>query len=548
MDNCWKKESNRKDALFIDIFNPRLYIKNEQIKVMLSDIGIECLKEEYYVSQERHQRKSNIEAVNERNAGNLLFARKKYREAMECYNKSLCLSEVGSENISLAYANRSTCFLEMKLFDRCLFDIDLAINAGYPKDKMDKLEKRRSDATKAIEDGHLVQPHNLNSHFNSNKKVPVVDNAIQIENDPENGNNKRFIAAEDISVGQTIYMEPCLIGVPLAGKYLMCNICLHQNECLMPCNKCTVAMFCVKCKKNKLHKFECGLKQSRRDENVAQINYFLLVARLIIKAVQLFPNVDALIAFVKKTMANRSTDIPDFNDPKSIYRAFLSLKNEDQMPTEMVVMFKMYYQLIMDQPKIACIFHSKKYKRFLMHLIAQHLSIAYNGSSSQRFQYISPTEKLVFEIQLAVLRMSFKHSCAPNMIYTLDNGVTAGIVVRPIIKGEEITVNQFDIGFENGLERHLYIFKKTGKTCNCEHCYLPIQSIEENPIYQRNIFFKFILTKLGISPQTISRDELHELIMSCEYFLEMYGREQWCKEIELVVQFYSMLLGIRDMK
>lgn len=220
-----------------------------------------------------------------------------------------------------------------------------------------------------------------------------------------------------------------------------------------------------------------------------------------------------------------------------MYRAFLSLKNDDQLLKLMVVV---------DQPEIANIFNTKKYKRFLMHLIVQHVSIHSNGSSSNNFQHISLTEKLIFEIQLAVLRKSFKHSCAPNMIYSFDNGATKGIAVHPIIKGEEITVNQFDIGIENELERRQIIFQKTGKTCNCEKC--KYQAIQENSAFQCNIDFKFISAKCGILPHMFSSDEADESIMHCESFLEMYGRAQWCNEIECVVKFYTMMLDYRDMR
>lgn len=39
-----------------------------------------------------------------------------YVTPMNFYNQSLCLAEIGSREVGLAYANRSLCFLQMKMF------------------------------------------------------------------------------------------------------------------------------------------------------------------------------------------------------------------------------------------------------------------------------------------------------------------------------------------------------------------------------------------------------------------------------------------------
>lgn len=51
-------------------------------------------------------KKSNRTAVAIREAGNRLFLEKKYDEALERYNESICYAEFNSEHLGMGYANR----------------------------------------------------------------------------------------------------------------------------------------------------------------------------------------------------------------------------------------------------------------------------------------------------------------------------------------------------------------------------------------------------------------------------------------------------------
>lgn len=45
---------------------------------------------------------------------------------MEWYNKSMCFAKVRTEQMGLAYANRSSSFLNLKMYRKCLIDIEYA--------------------------------------------------------------------------------------------------------------------------------------------------------------------------------------------------------------------------------------------------------------------------------------------------------------------------------------------------------------------------------------------------------------------------------------
>lgn len=122
--NLWANEISRKN-FYIDLFSQQyhdsIWIKNTH----------ENIKRYIEAKKSRQQwQKSDKTASLDREHGNEYFRKNMFRVAMDYYNKSLCFAENGSPNISLAYSNRSACFFNMKMFDKCLIDIDLAIKTG----------------------------------------------------------------------------------------------------------------------------------------------------------------------------------------------------------------------------------------------------------------------------------------------------------------------------------------------------------------------------------------------------------------------------------
>lgn len=55
-----------------------------------------------------------------RQKGNEKFKQKKAQECHEFYTKSIALAESGSENLALAYANRSAILFDVGLYKECL--------------------------------------------------------------------------------------------------------------------------------------------------------------------------------------------------------------------------------------------------------------------------------------------------------------------------------------------------------------------------------------------------------------------------------------------
>lgn len=142
-DNLWKKQP--KSNSFVELIYE---FPEELYKKMASHMSHRFLNKEFKPV------KNDQVATDFRVQGNEYFKKRNWRAAMEFYNQSLRFSNDGSENISLAYANRSSCFLHMEKYIECLKDIELAKENGYPKRLIQKLNDREIVCLKQINEGY----------------------------------------------------------------------------------------------------------------------------------------------------------------------------------------------------------------------------------------------------------------------------------------------------------------------------------------------------------------------------------------------------------
>lgn len=68
------------------------------------------------------------------------------QDAIELYNRAICAAKNSSSELAgLAYGNRPACFFKLKMYEKCLVDINLAKEANFPHRLMSKLDKRHDD-------------------------------------------------------------------------------------------------------------------------------------------------------------------------------------------------------------------------------------------------------------------------------------------------------------------------------------------------------------------------------------------------------------------
>lgn len=151
-----------------------------------------------------------------RSSGNDKYHEKDFENAMYLYNESICFAQ-SSKNLSLGYANRSSCFFALEMYNRCLLDIQLARDAGYPERSKAKLQNREDICKKSLEAQPQPTSNESLSDFEPDCKLPSMGNSLIIDYNLKYG---RLVAAKrDIDIGETLFVEEPYIDIVYNKDY-----------------------------------------------------------------------------------------------------------------------------------------------------------------------------------------------------------------------------------------------------------------------------------------------------------------------------------------
>lgn len=129
-----------------------------------------------------------------RHEGDSLFSEGELFEALESYNKSLCAAQLSSPEIPLAFAGRSSVYLEAKEYQSCLENIQLARDNGYPVENIDTLNIREVECKKLLECHKAVEDDDPWNFFKlsypPNEKIPFIVDCVELQNSLKYG---RFV-------------------------------------------------------------------------------------------------------------------------------------------------------------------------------------------------------------------------------------------------------------------------------------------------------------------------------------------------------------------
>lgn len=363
MDLLWKKESKPNgETCFVDL------LKNAKSNKFVKQTD----KEFQNFVQRSHlpgNEKCDRIALVMRNTGNDKFKEKRWTEAMNFYNQSLCYAEPDSQMVGIAYANRSACFYHMRMYEKCLIDIDLAVSSNYPDDLLEKLEKRKINCLKAIDSLDNVSHafSNPTLSFRGDRTFPEMANVLEIKYNRMYG--RHIVAKDDIDVGKIVLIEkPYSCGASVSSKIEQCITCFAVNQNFIPCERCVSAMFCANdCKeRNNIHWMECN------DTLPVLRGHSRHVYNLVLKTIILFPNASRMMAFVHKTLSSKPKEHFESTENEFVkYRSFLTLnitrlmdKDKEFIP----ILYKAYTKLS-SLTTIKKMFETKQEKRFLLHLV-----------------------------------------------------------------------------------------------------------------------------------------------------------------------------------
>lgn len=521
----WKKDSKSANAHYINLFADQSRIRglNEWTRALQSSNW-----KNRFLSSEFDPKKCNKKSDEFRSKGNMIFGMEMWMEAMELYNLSLLVAEPGTQNLSLAYANRASTFLRMQLYDECLRDIELAVEANYPH--MPKLMKRKTDCEhfKELRKNRLPKPKESfepKLSFNPDEKFPCMADVLEIQQNDEFG--RHVVAKCDIGVGETILVEENFISFACALDRIQCYNCLQSVKNFIACSNCNDVMFCSeRCRDhNGIHQKFCGATIHRMPNDVK------LIATSILIALIAFSTVDEMMEFVEKVLPKRGLEIPRAaNDPQSKYGMFLNLQPAKEKDLDITTVYKAHTGLL-DIPLVKDMFSSQKSQRFLMHLIAEHYLIISNNAYGGLSMHESTSKTVASVLSL------FNHACAPNVFNSTTGNTEVCITMRPIKKGDQLFV-KYLCGDRTTRQRQDILLKQWGFLCKCDKCEPHCDPEDRRKLKS---FFAYKSFSDDVTAARLNSD-LTNLKFRCEMILTNFGQLPWSEEIDVVLKYYTKCL------
>lgn len=355
----WSKESDKRSALYTNLCTLRR-----------CDPMIDVQTKSDRVSREFSNR------------GDAEIKESRWSNALSFYSRSLCFAD-SLERMSYGFAKRGKCFYEMKMFEECLVDIDLA--KEYKYSNTDELEKRQEDCMKFIEMGKQAVAFEPQLSFKSHETFPGLAEVLKVDWNHEYG--LHITATDYIEAGKTVLIERAFTALS-TGNEQRCSKCFSTYTNLVPCKKCTRALFCVdSCELCPIHRLECGLQLPKVYSLIKED--FFPVIRSIVVAINIFPNVTELKDFVESVISDDQMVQPkDSLDERTKYSIILRHfdKNYPDASNTTKANIQSIYQALMGHRPIADKFTTKHQQRFLMHLVGHHISIRRNIANGTEFR------------------------------------------------------------------------------------------------------------------------------------------------------------------
>lgn len=519
----WKKELTGES--FIDLF--------EQIPNNGSDI-VELTRKLIDLTNQNRAQKDNELSIDFRKKGNEKYHNKNWLEAMELYNRSLCLAEIGTENVSIAYGNRSACFFELKLYAKCIADIELAKKAKYPDHLMPKLLSRHEECLKLME--NMDQPKILvpKLSFRADKKFPGMANVLKIEYNEEFG--RQITAKCDLEVGKTILIDETYLQV-MSKMEQRCVLCSKKAMNFIPCGHCTSALFCSnECGVN-FHQKECGLGNRYYGDGMQ------LTVRSIFIALSIFNSIEKLMEFVEDAIGANKQEVPSmFSDMKSKYRAFLKLHVVEYSDnTNFLRTARELYQTITSRTSLLSVFETQQKQRFLMHLIYHH----YRAIQSNFFKYHHTDMSSQFV--LFIMQSYFNHSCFSNVVFAVHGNTTVCKTARPIKAGDQLFLTYSDsIVTKSKSYRQKRLYETYGFLCECEKCE-PVSYRSKDSSILKDPNYKYILKKVDADSYNSDKKRRDTIKKICIKILNKFG-SRYSEEVEHITYLFRAICSTEEIE
>ncbi|XP_065665243.1 SET and MYND domain-containing protein 4 [Hydra vulgaris] len=463
-------------------------------------------------------------------------------KAIQLYGMALLFSP--RSEVSVLFGNRSAVLFTKGLWEKCIVDIDCALNEGFFPEKQWKLYKRKGAALmnlKKYSESQLsfkkcltVLPTEFSEERNQVELLlssvckfdltdaVAVNEVVELDSFiPVNGFDKiltrgssslevaydskqgRYIfAKEDIPNGSIIISEKPYAAVLLPHWYKThCQLCFDKVISLFPCYECAEVVFCsLSCYNDAwatYHRFEC--KKLSLMEKVG-------IAHLSLRIV-LVSDAKDLLRFLS---LNKFTDSPTLPSSKiegcndqGIYRAdyesvyFLST-HSDRLPIEDLFQYSvagfLLYKLLINSSffKIHTVLQQHHFDvgSLLIRHIQQLICNAHAVTclSAEKFDTTSVIDQEQVRIATAIYPTTslLNHSCEPTILNCFYKNQLIVKVVKDVVKGEQI-FNCYGPHYKRMRyeDRRAALMQQYFFVCSCEHC------VNQNGCSNKNGFICF---------------------------------------------------------
>lgn len=434
-------------------------------------------------------RKDNRKSLEARNQGNFYFKEKDYVEALKYYNKSLCFAPIGSENLALAYANRSAVYLNTGFYKYCLDNIEFALKGNYPSKMTVKLEQRKKECIEKMKKGVdtnmslIKEKSEIKLSHKANPKVPCMIDGLEYATSIKYG--RYVISNQDLYPGDVIIIEKpfvkSLISLDLieGSEYKRCTNCLKSEFFnIFPCELCTRAMFCSEvCREEAFadfHKYECQIFG-------ANVDYLMVRAALM--TVTTFQGVDKIRDLLNDSLnvfesgydGSRKDDQLKVLRSNAMYVPVVTVEEAFQMCNTCALIWH-----LLSSSDLKGLLSSTELEDLFLSLLYDYgtVSAFYSHSLSTMAKTPEHNQKIdgqyspqKYGTGLLPISSLMNHSCAPN-VTRMGNDNSVIIVVRRHIKPGEQIFDSYGPHHLNQklVPRQIQIKKKYSFDCTCEAC------------------------------------------------------------------------------
>ncbi|EDW35856.1 GL16991 [Drosophila persimilis] len=513
--------------------------------------------EKIFLNVTLREDKCNKRSVEFRMLGNEQFSLKnrKYFQALELYNKSICFAEPNSEHLSIGYANRSAVLFEWKRYRDCLANIELARKANYPARLSHKLDKRERDCQQLLEQQPPdVVPHEFKLSFDSHAQVPYIADCLELRESPDEG---RFVVTNrDLVVGDLVAVEQPFCSTLLPPmRYIRCATCKRENYLtLIPCDSCCSVMFCSEeCKlraTSSFHRFECPII----DFLHRMFNKIHGIAlRTTMAALDLYPSIEELMAFCEQPQNQHKCAFDlDYSQlsAQEHYRAIHGLVTNQHLRSvsdlfQRSVVCAVLKHFIIEYTPLKDFLGGEDGRNFFTDLLFRHLQTSpSNMHGIDLVEQVNETKDDQTHSSGAYAFLSLlNHSCAPNTLRIYEGTKAYLFVLRPIKAGNVLYDNY---------GAHFAVFSKQQRLdtlsmqyrfdCKCEGCELDYPTFGRMPHKATvpSVTDDTDMKSLGAYNYDFATSNYTKY---CE-FLTQYGAAYPCEQISSAEECLKMALHI----